>query len=211
MAAGGSGTRARDAHDQLPKQFRHLRGRPVWRWAFEVLAARCDPVVVVAPGARVNDIDVAHVVEGGATRQASVANGLAYIETDHVVVHDAARPLITPHLLDAVLEALAHADGSFTAVTVRDTLAHVRDGHMTGIVPRAEIVAVQTPQAFRTAALKEAHERATDAGITDASDDAQLLVHHGYRVVPVPGDERNLKLTYVSDLAALEMLTDTVQ
>lgn len=150
-------------------------------------------------------ITAPHVVAGGRTRQASVARGLAEVATDQVVVHDAARPLLTPGLLGDVVAALDSADGAFAAIPLRDTLAHVRGGAMTGIVPRAEIVSVQTPQAFWTSALKDAHERAAAEGIEDASDDAQLLVHCGYRVVPVPGDERNIKVTYPSDLLLAEL------
>lgn len=165
----------------------------------------CDPVVVVAPEDELRGLSASEAVAGGATRQASIARGLAVIETEQVVVHDAARPLVTHELVTDVVAALDSADGVFAAVGVRDTLAHVRDGAMTGIVPRAEIVSVQTPQAFWTAALEDSHARAVAEGIDDASDDAQLLVHFGYRVVPVPGDERNLKVTYPSDLLLAEL------
>ena len=166
-------------------------------------------MVVVTPEDDLSSITASRVVAGGATRQESVARGLAAIETEQVVVHDAARPLVTEDLLGDVLAALDHADGAFAAIPLRDTLAHVRDHAMTGIVPRAEIVSVQTPQAFWTAALKDSHARATAEGINDASDDAQLLVHFGYRVVPVPGDERNVKVTYPSDVLLAELFART--
>jgi 2-C-methyl-D-erythritol 4-phosphate cytidylyltransferase len=82
---------------------------------------------------------------------------------------------------------------------VRETLAHIRDGLMTGVVPRDSILSVQTPQAFSTAALKDAHSRARADGITEASDDAQLAANYGYKVVPIQGDARNMKLTYAPD------------
>lgn len=186
-----------------------MHGRALWEWSYEVLSAVCDPVVVVVPADEMPDLAAVHVVAGGDTRQASVSRGLAAIETEQVVVHDAARPLVTAELIGDVVAALDAADGAFAAIPLRDTLAHVRDDAMTGIVPRAEIVGVQTPQAFWTAALKDSHARAAAEGIGDASDDAQLLVHRGYRVVPVPGDERNLKITYPSDMAVAEMLAAT--
>jgi 2-C-methyl-D-erythritol 4-phosphate cytidylyltransferase len=77
---------------------------------------------------------------------------------------------------------------------------------MTGVVPRAAILSVQTPQAFWTAALKDAHTKARDERISDATDDAQLVAKYGYKVVPIQGDARNLKVTYVEDFDLADAL-----
>ena len=211
LAAGGTGDRARDLRDERPKQFRSLQGRALWEWSFEVLAELCDPVIIVVPELLVKEIgDLGHhAVAGGATRQASVENGLAHVIADQVLVHDAARPFVTADIVRSTIEALNQADGSFAAIPVRETLAHVRDGAMTGVVPRDSILSVQTPQAFWTATLKDAHARAREEGITEATDDAQLVAKYGYNVVPIQGDARNLKVTYVPDFELADALLAT--
>jgi 2-C-methyl-D-erythritol 4-phosphate cytidylyltransferase len=165
-------------------------------------------VIVVAAGEladhlRSQDIKVA---VPGATRQGSVSNGLELVETEQVVVHDAARPFVDIDTVLASIQALDDADGAFAAVPVRETLAHVKDGSMTGVVPRQSILSVQTPQSFWTAALKDAHGKATGEGITEATDDAQLVANYGYKVVPIQGDARNMKLTYPEDFELAEAL-----
>jgi 2-C-methyl-D-erythritol 4-phosphate cytidylyltransferase len=178
-----------------------LGDRPLWRWSFEVLTATCDQVIVVADGPladELRDLGVA-VAAPGSTRQGSVSNGLELVETEQVVVHDAARPFVDIDTVIASIQALDDADGAFAAVPVRETLAHVKDGAMTGVVPRQSILSVQTPQTFWTAALKDAHGRASAEGITEATDDAQLVANYGYKVVPIQGDARNMKITYAED------------
>ena len=136
----------------------------------------------------------------------SVSNGLELVETEQVVVHDAARPFVDIDTVIAAIHALDDADGAFAAIPVRETLAHVKDGLMTGVVPRQSILSVQTPQTFWTAALKDAHAKAAAEGITDATDDAQLVANYGYKVVPVQGDARNMKVTYAEDFQIAEAL-----
>lgn len=208
LAAGGSGNRARVARHELPKQFRTLVDRPMWEWSFDVLSKVCDPVLIVAPESLVPELEQRGIraVPGGATRQASVNAGLAHIETEHVLVHDAARPFVAADILAAAIDALDDADGSFAAIPVRETLAHVRDGALAGVVPRESILSVQTPQAFSTAALKDAHTRALAEGITEATDDAQIVANFGYKVVPVQGDARNMKITYAEDFVVAEAM-----
>ena len=166
-----------------------------------MLRELCDPVIVVCPEDARGDLEALgiQVVLGGESRQQSVANGLEHVTTEHVVIHDAARPFVTADVVAAAIDALDQADGSFAAIPVRETLAHMRDDVMTGVVPRDSILSVQTPQAFSTMALKDAHEKARSEGIVEASDDAQLVANYGYRVVPIQGDARNMKLTYAPD------------
>jgi 2-C-methyl-D-erythritol 4-phosphate cytidylyltransferase len=180
----------------------------LWRWSFDVLSATCDRVVVVASGEladELRDLGVT-IAAPGDTRQASVSNGLKLVETEQVVVHDAARPFVDIDTVIASIHALDEADGAFAAIPVRETLAHVKEGSMTGVVPRGSILSVQTPQTFWTAALKDSHERAVAEGITEATDDAQLVAHFGYKVVPIQGDARNLKVTYAEDFELAQAL-----
>ena len=142
-------------------------------------------------------------VPGGATRQDSVRAGLEALESsapDVVLVHDAARPLIPPGTIPALLAALEHAAGAIPAVPVADTLKRVADGLIIATVPREGLFRAQTPQAFRFPVLLAAHR----SDIAGATDDASLLEAIGERVAIVPGSEDNIKLTYAEDLARLE-------
>lgn len=202
VVAGGSGVRFGGA-----KQFLVLGGRRIVDWAVLAAAASCEGVILVLPEDQVGrvalDVQPDVVVAGGATRSASVRAGLAEVPegVDAVVVHDAARPLAHPGLFDAVLAALADgADGAVAAVPVADTLKRVAaDGRITETVDRGGLWAVQTPQAFRLDVLRAAH-----AGDAEATDDAGLVEAAGGRVVVVPGDRRNLKVTDPADLDLLE-------
>lgn len=197
VVAGGSGTRFGAA-----KQYVELDGAPVLHHSVAVAADAVDGVVVVLPPADLGMVvpRAAAVVAGGATRSASVRAGLAAVPADAqiVLVHDAARPNASPGLFRAVIAAVeAGADAAVPAVPVSDTIRH-RDG---GVVDRSQLVAVQTPQAFRADALRRAH-----AAEADATDDAGLVEAAGGRVVIVPGERSNLKLTEPADLVVLQAL-----
>ena len=199
VVAAGSGTRF-----GRPKQFEPLHGRAVVAWAVDAARAVADGVVVVVPLERVDDLGdelaVDAVVAGGPTRSASVRRGLAAVPEAAavVVVHDAARPLATAELFRAVLAGLSPgADGAVCAVPVADTLKRLAgDGTVAETVARHDLVAVQTPQAFRADALRRAHR-----GDPEATDDAALVEAAGGTVRVVRGDPCNLKLTTPADLA----------
>jgi 2-C-methyl-D-erythritol 4-phosphate cytidylyltransferase len=142
--------------------------------------------------------EVAALATGGASRAESVRAGLAVVPlgAEIVVVHDAARPLASDELFDAVIGAVRDgADGAVPGLAVADTLKRVDDVRVTATVDRVGLVAVQTPQAFDARILRAAH-----AGSADATDDAQLVEAIGGTVVVVPGDPRNLKITGPADL-----------
>jgi 2-C-methyl-D-erythritol 4-phosphate cytidylyltransferase len=182
-----------------PKQFSDLGGTRLVDHAVATASAACDGVVVVVPDASAwGGVLVAAVVDGGATRAASVRAGLAAVppSADIVVVHDAARPLAGAGLFDAVIGAVrAGADGAVPGIPVADTLKRVDDVRVTATVDRMGLVAVQTPQAFRAAMLRAAH-----AEHPEATDDAAVVEAVGGQVVVVPGDPRNLKVTGPADL-----------
>lgn len=199
VVAAGSGERY-----GAPKQYAPLRGRRVLDWSLDAVRAVADGVVlVVAPGRETEPEPGADaVVAGGVTRSGSVRAGLAAVPGDAavVVVHDAARPAADVSLFHAVVDAVrAGADGAVPGVPVVDTVKRVRDGEVVETLPRAELVAVQTPQAFAASALRRAH---ADGG--EATDDGALVEAAGGRVVVVPGDPRNVKLTTPEDLHRLE-------
>jgi 2-C-methyl-D-erythritol 4-phosphate cytidylyltransferase len=187
-----------------PKQYEPLGGRRVVDWSLAAARSVASPggVVLVVPADRLGnpepDADV--VVAGGATRSASVRAGLAAVpaEADTVLVHDGARPLADAALFARVAAAVAGgADAVVPAVPVTDTLRR-RDG---GPVDRRDLLAVQTPQGFGAAALRDAH-----AGEPEATDDVTLVEAAGGKVVVVDGSPTNLKVTHPDDIVAAEAL-----
>jgi 2-C-methyl-D-erythritol 4-phosphate cytidylyltransferase len=188
-----------------PKQFSQLGEMRVVDHALVNIAHVSDAtVVVLPPGTAWNGVGTP--VDGGATRSASVRAGLAAVPStaEIVVVHDAARPLASRALFEAVISAVREgADGAVPAIGVPDTLKRVDGELVIETVDRDDVVAVQTPQAFRADALRAAHEN-----VRDASDDAALVEAAGGRVVVVPGDPRNLKITDAIDLFVAQALLD---
>ncbi len=197
VVAAGSGRRFGGA-----KQYEPLAGRRVLDWSLDAVATVADGVVlVVAPGC-VDDAEPAAgaVVAGADTRSGSVRAGLAEVPdgAEVVVVHDGARPLADASLFAAVVDAVrAGADAAVPGVPIVDTL-RARSG---GVVDRDGLVAVQTPQAFRAAALRAAH-----AGTAEATDDASLVEASGGKVVVVNGSPTNVKITRPHDLVVAEAL-----
>jgi 2-C-methyl-D-erythritol 4-phosphate cytidylyltransferase len=188
-----------------PKQFALLNDDTVA--ALSVRAARsvAQRVVLVVPvnyDGTGEGADV--VVVGGATRAQSVRAGLAHCEdVDVVVVHDAARPMASAALFGAVVFAVTNgADGAVPGLVISDTVKRVKTAGantvITETVARAELVTVQTPQAFRRDVLMRAHATAADA-----TDDAALVEALGGRVVVVPGEPQNVKITEPGDLSTL--------
>lgn len=207
VVAGGSGRR----FGRL-KQFSLLGGRPVLEWAVTACRPWSAGVVLVVPDASGGDDPhgADAVVTGGATRADSVRCGLAVVpaEADVIVVHDAARPLASPALFDAVIEAVdgGGTDGAVPGIPPSDTIKAVDEsGRVTSTLDRATLVAVQTPQAFRAAVLRRAHQHAPSS----ATDDAMLVEALGGTVQVVPGEPGNLKITGPGDLEAAERLLAT--
>ena len=196
------------------KVFAVLDGRPVWLRSAELFVARpdvCQCIVVAAPedrgrfGAAPADGRV-EIAEGGSERFESVANALARTtaEAEFVAVHDAARPCLTPALIDRVFARAAETGAAMLAVPVADTVK--RDdgrGRVVATVPRAGLWLAQTPQVFRRDWLLDAYARrsALGSGITD---DAQLVEAAGRSVFLVEGSGANLKITTREDLDLAE-------
>jgi 2-C-methyl-D-erythritol 4-phosphate cytidylyltransferase len=198
----------RGARFGRPKQYEGLAGRRVLDWSIAAAAAACDGVVLVVPPERADDAEpVDAVVPGAETRSGSVRAGLAAVPTDAAViaVHDAARPLVTPALFAAAVGAVRDgAVGAVCAVPVTDTVKRTTDGsRVAETLDRRRLVAVQTPQAFAAGALRAAH-----AGDPEATDDAALVEAAGGRVVVVPGDPYNLKITNPEDLVVAAALLE---
>ena len=191
-----------------PKQFAELGGARLVDHAIDTASAACDAVVLVVPDASDwHGADVDALVTGGATRAESVRAGLGAVPptAEIIVVHDAARPLATTEVFEAVIAAVRDgADGAVPGLAVADTLKRVDDVRVTATVDRVGLVAVQTPQAFGADILRAAH-----AGQGEATDDAALVEELGGTVVVVAGDPRNLKVTGPADLMIAAALLET--
>jgi 2-C-methyl-D-erythritol 4-phosphate cytidylyltransferase len=217
LVAAGSGERLGAGR---PKAFVVLAGRPMLEWSLDALrAAGIEDVVVAAPpeavgadGTLVAGGDVValdervRVVPGGVTRSASVRAALAAAPPGDVVVHDAARPLVTPDHFTAALEALAGADCAIAAAPVTDTVKEAGpDRLVSATLDRSRLWAVQTPQAFRRAALERALAVGDDV-LARATDDAWLVERTGGTVRVVESTPANLKVTTPFDLRIAEQL-----
>jgi len=195
VVAAGAGSRFGG-----PKHRLKLNDRPLWQWSLEAFTAAGIPDVVVVG-------DVPGGVPGGRRRRDSVFNGLNALApgSSWVLIHDAARPLVSVALIDVVVDsALAGGvDGVIPGIPLTDTIKSVDGGLVVDTVDRTGLVAVQTPQAFRRSILIRAHNEATD---DDATDDATLVERIGGSVRVVTGETTNIKITYPDDLALAESL-----
>ncbi len=217
IVAGGRGSRV--GGDEL-KQFRWVAGKPMLLHSVQKFQARDDVamVVVVLPFEHVGDppawlfqSDTERLLlsVGGRERGDSVRNGLEDVPSgvDIVVIHDAARPLVTSSMIDRVIAEARLGHGAAPGLPVTDTLKRVSGtGEIIETVDREGLVRIQTPQAFPREMIESAHARAAKEGIT-ATDDAALCEMFGMKVVFVLGSERAMKITDESDFVRAEALS----
>lgn len=209
VVAAGKGLRAGQS---VPKQFALWRGKPVVRHSVEALAAAgAAPIFVMIPEgaeqqarAALEGIPDVRLVTGGETRQQSVRLGLEALADeapDLVLIHDAARPLLSGAVIARILDALEHARGAIPVLSVVDSIVHAGQGASGPVMgepaQRDDLRRVQTPQGFHFADILAAH-RAWD-GPAIAGDDAQVARAQGMEVALVEGDEALHKLTFASD------------
>jgi 2-C-methyl-D-erythritol 4-phosphate cytidylyltransferase len=223
IAAAGSGQRLGAGG---PKAFVPLSGRPLVEWS--IAACRAAPsvrsIVVARPPGHVHELaghDLA-VVDGGATRAESVSNALQAVGTELVAIHDAARPLVTPALIEDVVATLVadpDAAGAIAATPITDTIKQAtgtkRGFPVSGMenprlvvestLDRERLWAAQTPQVFRTVALREVLA-ADPERLAEATDEAMMVEAVGGRVLIHPSPSENLKVTTPLDLKLAELL-----
>src|SRR3989442_5004533 len=209
IAAGGHGARFGAGR---PKQLLPLGGRPILQRSVDAflmndrvhdIVVALPPEILAAPPRYLRHARV-EVVAGGERRRDSVSNAFAHVaaRADLVVIHDAARPLVSATLIARTVDAAAAFGAAIAALPARDTVKRAdRDRIVVGTLPRDEIYLAQTPQAFRTSVLRDALALATDA---EATDEAALAEQAGHRVHLVDGDPRNMKITTPDDLAMAE-------
>ena len=210
IPAGGVGTRL---GSRIPKQFLKVGGVPILVATVRHFTSHpeIETVVVAAPSKLVDRTERLlrdygrrvrlRVVAGGAERQESVWQGVQATPADCeiIVVHDAVRPFITRPLVDAVVQAAREVGAAICALPIAETVKRVRGDLVEMTVDRAALWAVQTPQAFRAALLREAHDKARRDGVV-GTDDAMLVERLGHPVRVVRGSEANVKITTLEDL-----------
>jgi 2-C-methyl-D-erythritol 4-phosphate cytidylyltransferase/2-C-methyl-D-erythritol 2,4-cyclodiphosphate synthase len=218
VVAAGRGLRA---PGDLPKQYRRLDGVSVLQRSISVYLAHPEVETVLAvihPGdlprykadaAGLASAKLLPPVFGGESRQQSVLaglEGLAAIAPRTVLIHDAARPLITSDVIDRVIKSLASHPACLAALPLTDTLKKEAQGRVAGTLDRNGLWRAQTPQGFHYEAILAAHRAARDSGRGDFTDDAAIAEWAGLDVALVTGSERNIKLTTPEDFAMAERL-----
>jgi 2-C-methyl-D-erythritol 4-phosphate cytidylyltransferase len=215
IVAGGSSQRM-----GFDKLLAPLNGQPVVAYsiaAFEQTESVTD-IVLVARAEHLSDYEevirtntfrkVSAVIPGGPRRQDSVQRGLQQVgsATEFVAVHDAARALVSPNLIERIFQLARTHDGAASAAPVIDTLKRVDENHVvSGGVERANLFAVQTPQIFRRDLLVQAYTAVFDAGL-EVSDEISAVERAGSKVVLLPNEEPNFKITYSADLPLAEFV-----
>jgi ribitol-5-phosphate 2-dehydrogenase (NADP+) / D-ribitol-5-phosphate cytidylyltransferase len=222
VLAGGSGDRF---GAEMPKQFVRLAGEPILLRSIRAIAgAGIDQLIVVTHPSWLGETRALladasleikpRIVAGGATRNESTRNGLAALagadDDDIVVIHDAVRPLVPAEVILRSIEPImsGRADGTDTVIPSADTLVVVEGDIVTEIPERARYRRGQTPQSFRKATIDAAYRAAEAAGDLTATDDCSLVLRHvpGARIVAVPGDEVNLKITTRTDMVLADRM-----
>lgn len=220
VPAAGGGTRMAA---ELPKQYLPLAGAPLLSRTLQALrVAECldGLILVVPPGHEERcrreildpfGITVDAVVPGGEDRQASVYAGLLHTraETDLILVHDGARPFVTPAVVQAAVSVAWESGGAVVAIPVTDTIKVAdQDGWLVTTPERGHLWAAQTPQVFRASLFREAHARALRDGFR-TTDDSALVERLEHPVRLVPGSPENLKITTTADLLLADQIWRT--
>jgi 2-C-methyl-D-erythritol 4-phosphate cytidylyltransferase len=206
----------------VPKSFLPIGGRPLVLRALDrfFLARSVEKVILVVAGTEMqrsqalmqNDLNLSHrpwaLQVGGATRQKSVRRGLEKLDSDCeiVVIHDAARPLVSASLIDRCVDEASRVGAVVVGLPVKDTIKVVSEEHWVQATPaRNSLWEIQTPQAFRKELIVQAHDRAFRQAI-DATDDSTLVEQMGKPVLIVPGETTNIKITTPEDILLAEAL-----
>ncbi len=219
ILAGGKGERF---GGDLPKQFLPLKGKSIVTVTIEIfqMLNDIDLIIPVLPGKYLDSIDseidrskwrkIVRVVEGGATRQGSVYNALTSVSFnagDLIIIHDAARPFISPKIIKNIIAAVKKYGAAGTYVRVTDTVAEIESEIVKSIRPRENLYYAQTPQGFRYRIIRDAHEKAMKKGITEATDDISIAISGGYEVGMVEGSYSNFKITTGDDYSLAKLIS----
>lgn len=226
ILAGGVGSRM---GVDRPKQFIMVQDKPIIAYCFDIFQKHgdIDKIVVV-----VNDEWKPYVEEiagnygitkvcgyapAGKTRQHSIYNGLKCVyqnacDTDIVIVHDAARPLVSDEIISDCIKGATEYDGAMPVITVKDTVYRSSDGSKIDcLLNRSELYAGQAPESFKFKKYYQIHNSVTDEEIGSTAGSSEIAFRHGMDVRMVQGSERNIKITTVEDLETFESILKGVK
>ena len=215
IVAAGSGERVKG---KVEKQFLLLAGIPVVVYALKVFeeTTSIDETLLVVPRGKAEWVEeeivrryglakVSRVLEGGARRQDSVYQGLAFLDRGIVAVHDGVRPFVSAALVDVLVKEAEQSGAAVPAVGISDTIKSVEEGMVRRTLTREGMWLAQTPQVFKYELLKSAYDKAYEENYL-ASDDSALVERLGYNVRIVEGSRRNIKITTEEDILLAEAL-----
>lgn len=203
ITAGGTSSRYGNTNKLLEK----VNGKEIIKYTVEAfLKSEVDEIIICANSSIIeilseffSNLDKIKIVEGGATRQESVFNGLNAAKCDYVLIHDGARPMISESVIENVISEVQVKKAVSVMTKTVDTIKEVgADGKIIRTLERSKLYNTQTPQAFEYNLIKSVHDKLSDKSFTD---DAGMVEAFGYDVYAVEGDYRNIKVTTKSDLA----------
>ncbi len=218
VLGSGKGNRTGKA---TPKQFIKIGGMPLILHSL-IKLENCkdiDEIIIVTLESYKEEVQkmvkskglskVSKVIQGGKTRQQSSRIGIESCgdETSYVLIHDAARPLVSNELITRLVKEVKKYGAVTPAIDIRDTLVSTDNfGYIDEFLPREKIKLVQTPQAFEYSLIRWAHKKACKENVFDSTDDSSLITRTGNRVFLIPGEPFNFKVTYSYDLELAEKL-----
>ena len=221
ILAGGVGSRM---GVDRPKQFLMVREKPIISYCFDIFQnhSEIDKIVVVVSeewqgfveeyAQKFGVTKLCGYAPAGKTRQHSIYNGLKCIEqnapdTDIVIVHDAARPLVSDQIISDCIKGATEFDGAMPVISVKDTVYQRKDGNKIGqLLKRSELFAGQAPESFKFRKYLDIHNEVSDEEIASTAGSSEIAYRHGMEISMVKGSERNLKITTIEDLETFESI-----
>ena len=221
ILAGGVGSRM---GVDRPKQFLMVREKPIISYCFDIFQnhSEIDKIVVVVSEEWQDFVEeyaqkfgvtkLCGYAPAGKTRQHSIYNGLKCIEqnapdTDIVIVHDAARPLVSDQIISDCIKGATEFDGAMPVISVKDTVYQSKDGKKIGqLLKRSELFAGQAPESFKFRKYLDIHNEVSDEEIASTAGSSEIAYRHGMEISMVKGSERNLKITTIEDLETFESI-----
>ncbi len=221
ILAGGVGSRM---GVNRPKQFLMVQDKPVISYCFDIFQNHkdIDKIVVVVSDKWKSFVEEYAIKYGvgkicgyapaGETRQHSIYNGLKCIDenahgTDIVIIHDAARPLVSNEIISDCIQGATDFDGAMPVISVKDTVYQSADGKsIDKLLKRSELFAGQAPESFKFDKYYEIHNSVTDEEIGNTAGSSEIAYRHGMEITMVKGSERNLKITTIEDLETFETI-----
>lgn len=202
IPAGGNSSRFGNKNKLLEK----INGKEVIKYTIEAFEnSNVDKIIICANKSIINEFKEIFknspkviIIEGGSTRQASVYNGINAEECDYVLIHDAARPMISTDLINQTIEVVKDKQALTVATKTIDTIKEVINDEIVKTIDRSRLYNTQTPQAFKYSLIKDAHDKLKGQNFTD---DAGMLEELGQKVYILSGSYKNIKITTQNDIA----------